>query len=267
MHDAAFDAAGIDAPLRAARARPGRGRGRGRGGPRPRLAGPRGHRAVQAGRGRPVSTRSSPRPRRSARSTTSPGRPTAGWSASTPTRRGSAPASSAALGRPLDGAARRRRGRRRRRARGRVRAPDGGARRVTSPTATAPRPSAWRARFAGARVRHVAASSSTNRRSPRPCVTPTSRSTRRPSACSIRARRSTSRCCRDGATVFDLVYVPPETPLLARGARARAAGGQRLGDAHRPGRDRVPALDGRRRHGRRHAHRDRPLLADAAATA
>ena len=37
------------------------------------------------------------------------------------------------------------------------------------------------------------------------------------------------------------------------GAGARPAGRERLGDAHRAGRDRVRALDRRRRHGRRHA--------------
>ena len=55
------------------------------------------------------------------------------------------------------------------------------------------------------------------------------------------------------ATVFDLVYVPAETPLARGRPGARPAGGERLGDAHRPGGDRVRALDRRRRHGRRHA--------------
>ena len=55
------------------------------------------------------------------------------------------------------------------------------------------------------------------------------------------------------ATVFDCVYVPAETPLLAA-ARARGLRrGERLGDAHRAGRDRVRALDRRERHGRRDA--------------
>ena len=57
----------------------------------------------------------------------------------------------------------------------------------------------------------------------------------------------------------------------ARGASARPARRERLRDAHRPGGDRVRALDRRRRHGRRHARgrraaprrRDRPGLTDA----
>ena len=60
---------------------------------------------------------------------------------------------------------------------------------------------------------------------------------------------------RDDATVFDLVYVPPETPLLRGRPCARSAGSERVRDAHRPGRDRVRALDRGGRHGRRHARR------------
>ena len=61
----------------------------------------------------------------------------------------------------------------------------------------------------------------------------------------------------DDATVFDLVYVPPETPLLAaaRARGLRAANGSEMLDP--AGGDRVRALDRRRRHGRRDADRRR----------
>ena len=70
-----------------------------------------------------------------------------------------------------------------------------------------------------------------------------------------------------GATVFDLVYVPAETPLLARGAGARPPRRQRVGDADRAGRDRVRALDRRGRHGRRHARGGRAAARRPAASA
>ncbi len=69
--------------------------------------------------------------------------------------------------------------------------------------------------------------------------------------------RAPHRALRAGATVFDLVYVPAETPLRRGGARPRPAGRERLGDAHRPGGDRVRALDRRRRDGGRDAGRGR----------
>ncbi len=60
-----------------------------------------------------------------------------------------------------------------------------------------------------------------------------------------------------GATVFDLVYVPAETDLAPGGPGARSAGRERVGDADRPGRHRLRALDRHRWHGRRHARRGR----------
>ena len=56
-----------------------------------------------------------------------------------------------------------------------------------------------------------------------------------------------------GATVFDLVYVPPETHAAPRRPRAGPSCRQRLRDAHRTGRLRLRALDGGRRHAGRHA--------------
>ncbi len=75
----------------------------------------------------------------------------------------------------------------------------------------------------------------------------------------------------DHATVFDLVYVPRGNATARGSARPRSPRRERLGDAHRPGRHRVRALDRGRRHGRRDARsgratprrRDRPRLTDA----
>ena len=83
------------------------------------------------------------------------------------------------------------------------------------------------------------------------------RSTRRPSAWSTRASRSTSTRLPAHATVFDLVYVPGGDAAARRGAGARPARGERLRDADPAGGDRVRALDRRRRHGRRDAGRRR----------
>ena len=256
-------------PLRPAGAGARRRRGRRRGGARSRLARARRHGALQAGGGRAVRRGRGRRARRSARSTTSPatadGR-LVGFNTDAPGFR--------AGRRARAGPAARRRSRSSwpapaaRRTRSCTPASSSGAARVTvgNRTAAHGRGDA-RAVLDGRRPapgrggpRRSGVSGSDHER-------PTSRSTRRRSGCSSRGSTIPVERLPAHATVFDLVYVPAETPLLRGGAGTRAAGGQRLGDADRAGGHRVRALDRRRRDGGRDArgrraaprrpHRDR----------
>ena len=193
----------------------------------PGLAGPRGHGAVQAAGRRPVRRGGARRRRRSARSTTSSGRATArlvGFNTDAPGFRAGVELAHGPAAR--GGRGRRRRGGRRRPRGRRSPASRAGARRVTVGNRTlAVGGSCSRSGSRG--VGHARRSTAVGARRPsvrRGARGPrTSPSTRRRSAWSTRGddRR---RAAPPGATVFDLVYVPPETPLLARGPRAAACG-------------------------------------------
>ena len=246
MHDAAFDAAGIDARYVLLRARAGR-----RSRPRSRrraapdwlgLGVTAPYKRVVAGlcrRGRAATpTRDRRRQQRRRRT------PTAGSSGSTATRRGSGPASSCAMGRPLAGADGRRRGRRRRGARGRVRLPRGGR-----AAGDDRQPDRRRGRHARDRF----ASIGRGRRGA-PCSTgPAFDEALAAADLAVNATtvgmvdpgdddRRRRACRADGDGVRPRLR-PGRDAAPRRGAGARAAGGERLGDAHRPGRDRVRALD------------------------
>ena len=268
MHDAAFDAAGIDARYVLLELEPDAVAGR----RRARRAAPTGSASASPRRTSAWSpgcaTRSSQRPTGSARSTTCVRRDDGsllGFNSDAPGFRAGVELAMGRLARRRRG--RGRRGRRCGACRG-LRLPRAGAREVIVGNRTAvPRRPSCDASPASDAVPGQR-SPWTIRPSPPRSGRRTWRSTRRPSACSIRGRPSRSSCCRRTPRSSTCVYVPPETPLLARGSRARPAGGERVGDAHRPGRDRVRALDRRGRHGRRHARgrraaarrRDRPGL-------
>ena len=106
-----------------------------------------------------------------------------------------------------------------------------GAREVTIGNRTAGSATALVRRFAGVgRGARSRRSPSTIRRSPPRSGRRTWRSTRRPSACSIPGSTIDVELLPPEATVFDLVYVPAETPLLAaaRARGLRAANGSEM---------------------------------------
>ena len=251
MHDAAFGAAGIDARYVLLELEPDEVAPAVDGGARSRLARARRHGAVQAGRGRAVSTRSSPtRSAIGAVNNVAQDAPTAVSSGSTPTRPASGPGSSwrwavrstapdvvvagaggaahaVVYALPAGGCAPGH-GRRTGRPRG---GRDAGAVLDVGDRRRAAR-GARRCRAFGPRSMDAdLAVNATTVGMVEPGVT-------------IPVERLPAH-----ATVFDLVYVPAETPLLRAARATRPAGGQRVRDADRPGGHRVRALDRRGRHG------------------
>ena len=256
MHDAAFDAAGIDAPVRAAGARRGRrSQAAVAAAHGPEWLGLGRHRAVQAARCRrcvdEVEVR---RDARSAPSTTSSAPTTGrlvgfnsdapGFRAGVELRDGPAARPGAAVVVAGAGGA----------AHAVVHAClDGGRARLTIGNRTPRRPRRSRRGSRASGRGRRASCARRGRVRDGPARRPTWPSTRRPSAWSIRARRSTSTSCPTQATVFDLVYVPAETPLLAaaRARGLRAANGSEMLIAQAA--IAFERWTGDRRHGRRDA--------------
>ena len=221
MHDAAFAAAGIDARYELLELEPEAVEGAVRGRARARLARPRGHGAVQAAGRRARATRSRPTPRRSGPSTTSR-EPRAGrligFNTDAPGFRAGV---ELAMGRPLAGAD------------VVVAGAGGAAHAVVFACLSAGRaPGDDRQPDGCVRRRARASASPTSGRGPSRrwrWTTPPSR--RRFASADLAVNATTVGMLEPGttidvellppgATVFDLVYVPPETPLL-RAARAR----------------------------------------------